>query len=55
MLGRTREELIGQHYRGFVTSSSFALAEERTRQALAAEKLPPTFELEFVHKDERVG
>ncbi len=44
MLGRPREELIGQHYSKFVTSSSFALAEELTRQALAGEKPPSTFE-----------
>ena len=33
MLGWSREELIGQHYRKFVTPASVAVGEERTRRA----------------------
>jgi PAS domain S-box-containing protein len=51
MLGWSRQELIGQHYRKVVPLSSTALAEERTRRALAGEKLPSIFELELVRKD----
>jgi PAS domain S-box-containing protein len=51
MLGWSREELIGQHYRKLATPASLALAEERTRKALAGEKLPSIFELEFMRKD----
>jgi len=51
MLGWSREELIGQHYRKIVTPASAALGEERTRRALAREKLPAIFAAEFVRKD----
>jgi len=51
MLGWSREELIGQHYRKIVTPASAALGEERTRRFLAGEKLPSIFEGGQVHKD----
>jgi PAS domain S-box-containing protein len=50
-LGRSQEELIGQHTRWFVTPSSAALIDERVRRALAGEQLPPVYEVELVHKD----
>jgi PAS domain S-box-containing protein len=54
MLGWSREELIGQHYRKFVTPASVALGEERTRRFLAGERQPSIFEGEHVGKDGRV-
>ncbi len=51
MTGWSRTELLGQHYRKCLTAESAALAEERTRRALAGERLPPGFEVEFVRKD----
>ena len=51
MLGWTREELLGQHYRQFVTPASAALGEERTRRVLAGERLSSIFEAEMVRKD----
>jgi PAS domain S-box-containing protein len=54
MLGWSREELIGQHYRKFVTPASAALGEERTRRFLAGERPPSIFEGEQIRKDGRV-
>jgi PAS domain S-box-containing protein len=54
LLGWSREELIGQHYRKFVTPASVAVGEERTRRFLAGERLPSIFEGEHVAKDGRV-
>jgi PAS domain S-box-containing protein len=54
MLGWSREELLGQHYRKFVTPASVAVGEERTRRFLAGERLPSIFEAEHVAKDGRV-
>lgn len=51
MLGWSREELIGQHYRKFVPPNSAAIGEERTRRFLAGEHLPSIFEAEQLHKD----
>jgi len=51
MLGWSREELIGQHYRKFVTPASAALGEERTRRFLAGERVSSIFEGEQVRKD----
>jgi two-component system sensor histidine kinase/response regulator len=51
MLGWSREELIGQHYRKFVTPASVVLGQERTRRFLAGERLPSIFEGEQVRKD----
>lgn len=50
LLGRSRHELIGQHYSLFTTSASAALHEERQRRYRAGEKLPPSYELEVIHK-----
>ena len=54
MLGWSREELIGQHYRKFVTPTSVAVGEERTRRFLAGERQPSIFEGEHIAKDGRV-
>jgi PAS domain S-box-containing protein len=51
MLGWSRAELLGQHYRKFVSPSSVALGEERTRRFLAGERLPSIFEGEQIRKD----
>src|SRR5262249_43626068 len=51
MLGWSREELLGQHYRKFVTPTSVALGEERTRRFLAGERVGSIFEGEQVRKD----
>src|SRR5262249_38070259 len=53
-LGWSREELIGQHYRKFVTPASVALGEERTRRFLAGERLASVFEGQHLAKDGRV-
>jgi PAS domain S-box-containing protein len=54
MLGWSRDELIGHHYRKLATPAALALADERTRRALAGEQLPSIFEAEIVRKDGRV-
>jgi len=57
MLGRTREELIGQHYRTLLTPASVGVAEERLRQLRTGAQsaaLAPTVELEAVRKNGRV-
>jgi PAS domain S-box-containing protein len=54
MLGWSRAELIGQHYRKFVTPASVAVGEERTRRFLAGERQPSIFEGEHVTKEGRV-
>jgi PAS domain S-box-containing protein len=54
MLGWSRQELIGQHYRKFVTPASVVMGEERTRRFLAGERLPSIFEGEHIAKDGRV-
>src|SRR5262245_55868916 len=52
LLGWTREELLGQHYRTVVTPATDAFVEERERRVLAGEKLPSsTFEADLVHKE----
>jgi len=51
MLGWSRGELIGLHYRKITTPASAALGEERTRRALAGERLSPIIEAEMVRKD----
>ena len=53
-LGWFWEELIGQHYSKLATPAALALADERTRRALAGEELPSIFEAEIVRKDGRV-
>jgi PAS domain S-box-containing protein len=54
MLGWSREELIGQRYHAIATPASAALGDERTRRALAGEKLPLSFEAEMLHKNGHV-
>ena len=54
MLGWSREDLIGQHYRKFVTPASVAQGEERTRRFVAGEQIPSIFEGEQLGKDGRV-
>ncbi len=54
LLGYSRAELLGQHYRTVVTQATAAHAAERTRKALAKEPLPSTFEVELVRKDRSV-
>ena len=51
LLGRSRQELVGQHYRAFTTPSSVALHEDRQQRYRAGEKLPPSYELEVIRKD----
>ncbi|MBI3799147.1 MAG: PAS domain S-box protein [Deltaproteobacteria bacterium] len=51
MLGWSREELIGQHYRKFVPPASVVLGEERTRRFLTGDRLPSIFAAEMMHKD----
>ncbi len=50
-LGWSRNELIGQHYGKMATPAALALADERTRRALAGEELLSIFEAEIVRKD----
>lgn len=54
LLGWTREELIGQHYRLFATPAAVVLEEERIRQALVGEDLQGNYETEFACRDGRV-
>src|SRR5262249_34754107 len=55
LLGRSREELLGQHVSQVAPPASVALAAERTRRFLAGERLPSsTFEAELVRKDGRL-
>ena len=54
LLGWSRQELIGQHFRKVVTPASAALAADRTRRFLAGEKVSSIFEFELVCKDGRV-
>ncbi len=51
MLRWPRNELIGQHYRKFVSPAGVSLGEERTRRFLLGERVPSIFEAEMVRKD----
>jgi PAS domain S-box-containing protein len=51
VLGWSRKELIGEHYRKLTTPAAVAVAEERIRRTLAGERLPSIFETEMVRKD----
>lgn len=51
ILGRTPQELIGQRLTALFTPSSAAFHDERQRRYRAGERLPPTYELEAIHKD----
>src|SRR5262249_47824022 len=50
----SRKKLVGQHYDKITTPRTSALERERTRRALAGEKLPSVFEAEMRRKDESV-
>ena len=54
MLGRPREELIGQSYRQFHTPASLAAEEDRIRRFRAGERVSSLAEIELVHKEGRV-
>jgi len=47
----SRAELIGRNVRELVTPSSLARGDERTRRAIAGERLPKIFEVEAVRRD----
>jgi PAS domain S-box-containing protein len=51
LLDWPREALIGQHYSVVATPASLAQWEERTRRALAGERLPRIFETEILLKN----
>src|SRR5262249_1684452 len=52
LLGYTRNELVGQHYRTVATPASVKLVAERERRVLAGEKIrSPIFKVELLHKD----
>ena len=51
LLGYTRAELLGQHYRKVVTKATAALGAVRSRKARANAPLASTFEAELVRKD----
>ena len=53
LLGWSRKELLGQHFRTITTPASVARAEERTRRFLAGDTLlSRTFAVDLVRKDE---
>jgi PAS domain S-box-containing protein len=54
LLGWSREELIGQHFREFLPPSSIALVEERVRRFQAGEKVSQIYDIELIGKDGRV-
>src|SRR5262245_53953419 len=51
LLGWSPDALTGQHVSTVVTPASLALAEERTRQWRAGQKIPALFEIDLIHKD----
>ncbi len=51
LLGRSREEVIGQDSYSMLTPSGRALAEKREQQIQAGEKIPSVFEHELLRKD----
>src|SRR5262245_24379238 len=52
LLGWSREELLGKHYRQVTTPTSVAWVEERRRRVLAGESLPQRpYELDLQRKD----
>ncbi|MGE0824688.1 MAG: ATP-binding protein [Candidatus Binatia bacterium] len=54
LLGWSRHDLVGGHYRRVCTPAAVALSEERTRQALAGESLSALFETEVLHRNGNV-
>ncbi len=51
MTGWSRQEVIGRDYRTITPAAFIALTEERTRRALAGERLPSTYEAGIIGKD----
>jgi PAS domain S-box-containing protein len=51
MLSRSRQELIGHHFREISTPAAAAQEEERQERAFALERLPSVYETEFIHQD----
>jgi PAS domain S-box-containing protein len=51
LLGRSREELIGHHYSMVATPDALVQWDERTRRALAGERLPRIFEAAIRRQD----
>ena len=51
LLGWSRAELVGQHFRTVTTPAAAARAEDRTRRFLAGEKQTSNLEVEVVRKD----
>ncbi len=52
-LGWSRHDLVGHHYRKIATQATVALCDERTRLAVAGERMPALFETEMVRRDGR--
>jgi len=51
MLGRPREDLIGQHYNTILSTSSSEQVEDRFKRFRNGEKLSSVFEAEWLHKN----
>lgn len=51
ILGWSGKELVGKHYSAMMTRDSAFLHEDRQQRYHAGEKLPPSYEIEAVHKD----
>jgi PAS domain S-box-containing protein len=51
MLGWSRHDLVGHHYRKIATPTTVTLCDERVRLAVAGERLPGLFEAEIVRRD----
>src|SRR5712691_1973603 len=51
LLGWSRGEQIGRHYREFFTPASLVLIEERVRRIQTGEKVPSIYEVDLVCKD----
>ena len=51
MLGWSRHDLVGYHYRKIATPAAVTLCDERIRLAVAGERLPALFETEMVRRD----
>lgn len=53
-LGWSREEMIGRHYRDFLSEVSIAAVQERERRIALRQKVSPIYEVEARHKDGRL-
>lgn len=51
MLGWSRQDLVGAHYRKIATPDSVIRCDERIRLAVVGERLPALFETEMVRRD----